>query len=89
MAKDVFEQPWALGLLYSAGSIGSLVATLTSGWTSHVHRHGRGVAVAAAVWGAAIAGFGLSGNVWSAFAFLAVAEPPTWSAACFGRQFGT
>jgi MFS family permease len=73
MAKDVLGQPWALGLLYSAGSVGSLVATLTSGWTSHVHRHGRAVAYAAAVWGIAIAGFGLSGNIWLAFAFLAVA----------------
>ncbi len=73
MAKDIFQQPWALGLLYSAGSIGSLIATLTSGWTSHVHHHGRAVAYAAAVWGTAIACFGLSGNIWLAFVFLAVA----------------
>ena len=73
MAKDVFVQPWALGLLYSAGSVGSLIATLTSGWTSHVHHHGRAVVYAAATWGAAIACFGLSGNIWLAFVFLAVA----------------
>ncbi len=73
MAKDVFDEPWALGLLYSAGSVGALTATLTSGWTSHVHQHGKAVAYAAGVWGVAIAGFGLSGNIWLAFAFLAVA----------------
>lgn len=38
---DDLGAPWALGLLYSAGAIGSLVVTLTSGWTSSVHRHGR------------------------------------------------
>jgi MFS family permease len=73
MAKGVFDQPWALGLLYSAGSVGSLFATLTSGWTRHVHQHGKAVAYAAVVWGMAIAAFGLSGNIWFAFAFLAVA----------------
>jgi MFS family permease len=72
-AKDVFQQPWALGLLYSAGSVGSLLATLTSGWTSHVHHHGRAVACAAAVWGLAIAAFGLAGNIWIAVGCLAVA----------------
>ena len=73
MAKDVFGQPWALGLLYTAGSVGSFLATLTSGWVAHVHRHGRAVAVAAACWGLAIAGFGLARNVWVAVALAAVA----------------
>jgi len=70
---DELGAPWALGLLYSAGAVGSLLATLASGWTSHVHRHGRAVCYAAAVWGAAIAGFGLASNVWLALALLAVA----------------
>ncbi|HSO04307.1 MAG TPA: hypothetical protein VLQ92_07490, partial [Candidatus Limnocylindrales bacterium] len=43
--------------------VGSLVATLTSGWTSHVHHHGRAVLVAAICWGLAIAGVGLSDSV--------------------------
>jgi MFS family permease len=73
VAKDVLHAPWTLGLLYSAGSIGSLVATVTSGWTSHVHHHGRAVAWAAAAWGGAIACFGLVDNVWLAFGFLALA----------------
>jgi MFS family permease len=41
-----------LGLLYTAPSIGALLATLTSGWTSRVHRHGAAVCLAAVGWGA-------------------------------------
>jgi len=70
---DELRAPSSLGLLYAAGSVGSLLATLTSGWTSRVHRHGLAVASAAAAWGLAIAGFGLARQVWLAFAFLAVA----------------
>ena len=40
----------ALGPLYAATEVGSLVATLTSGWTSHVRRHGKAVCLAAAGW---------------------------------------
>lgn len=70
---DELRAPSSLGLLYAAGSVGSLLATLTSGWTARVHRHGLAVASAAAAWGLAIAGFGLARQVWLAFAFLAVA----------------
>ena len=49
-----------LGLLYAAPAAGSLLATVTSGWTAHVHRHGAAVCVAAAVWGAGIVVFGLA-----------------------------
>lgn len=73
MAKDVFDAPWSLGLLYSAGSVGSLLATVTSGWTSRVHHHGRAVAYAAIAWGAAITAFGLVHNVWLAVFFLGIA----------------
>ena len=63
----------ALGLLYSALSMGSLIATLSSGWTLHVHRHGRAICLAAVGWGIAIVGFGFAGNLPLALAFLAVA----------------
>ena len=49
-----------LGLLYSAPALGALAATATSGWTSHVRRHGLAVLLAATVWGLAIVGFGLA-----------------------------
>jgi MFS family permease len=65
--------PAVLGLLYAAPAVGSLVATLASGWTSRVHRHGLMVVLAAGGWGIAIVGFGLSGWLWLALLFLALA----------------
>jgi MFS family permease len=62
-----------LGLLYAAPAAGSLLATLTSGWTGFVHRHGAAVCVAAAVWGVGIIGFGIAPNVGLALAGLVVA----------------
>ncbi|MBV9281599.1 MAG: MFS transporter [Chloroflexi bacterium] len=44
----------ALGLLYAAPSMGSLLASATSGWVSRVDRHGAAVCLAAAGWGAGI-----------------------------------
>jgi MFS family permease len=64
---------WALGLMYAAGSVGSLMVTVTSGWVSHVHKHGLMVAISAAVWGAAIAVAGVCGNIWLMLFFLALA----------------
>ena len=72
-AKDVLDEPTALGLLYTAESVGSLLATLTSGWTGRVHHHGRAVVVASMCWGGAIALTGLAPTVWVAIALLAVA----------------
>lgn len=63
----------ALGLLFAAPAIGSLLASLTSGWTRHVHRHGRAVAFAAAGWGLGIAAFGFADALWLAVLCLAVA----------------
>jgi MFS family permease len=63
----------SVGLLYAAPAAGSLLATLTSGWTHRVNRHGLAVALAAAAWGAAIVGFGLAGSLWTALACLALA----------------
>lgn len=53
-ATEVLQQPAALGLLYTAEAVGSMIATLTSGWTAHVHHHGRAVTIAAMGWGASI-----------------------------------
>ncbi len=67
-----FDAPWALGLLYAASSVGATVASLTSGWTARVHRHGRAIVVAATAYGLAIAGFGLAPDLAVALAFLAL-----------------
>jgi MFS family permease len=69
-AQDVFHQPKTLGLLYTAESVGTLLATLTSGWTARFHHHGRAVVVASMCWGGAIALAGLAPNVWIALLFL-------------------
>ena len=70
---DDLGAPGALGLLYSAGAIGSLVVTLTSGWTSSVHRHGRAIVVSAALWGVGIALVGVTTSLPLVLVFLAVA----------------
>jgi MFS family permease len=70
---EEFGGAGVLGLLYAAPAVGSLLATMTSGWVGRVHRHGLAIAVAAAVWGAAIVGFGLAPNLGLALAALALA----------------
>ncbi|WP_434095112.1 MFS transporter [Streptomyces lydicus] len=63
LAEDL-HAPWALGLMYAALPAGSLVVSLTSGWTSRVHRQGRAIALAAAGWGLAVTAAGLLQDVW-------------------------
>ena len=70
---DEIGGPGALGLLYAAPSVGSLLATVTSGWTGRVHRHGLAVLFAAGGWGVAIVAFGFAPNLPIALAALALA----------------
>ncbi|MER6631186.1 MFS transporter [Streptomyces sp. NPDC000987] len=63
----------ALGLLFAAIPIGAVLGGLFSGTFSRARRHGWMVIGAVVAWGLAIAGFGLSGNLWIAAAFLAAA----------------
>ncbi len=65
--------PWALGLLYSAGTVGSLIVSLTSGWVTRVHRHGRAIVVAAMGWGAAVALVGTTTSLPLVLLFLGLA----------------
>ena len=63
-----------MGLLYSAPAVGALAGSLLSGWVTRVERQGAVIIGAIAVWGLAIAGFGLSGRLlWVALALLALA----------------
>jgi MFS family permease len=71
---EEFGGAGVLGLLYAAPAVGSLLATVTSGWVGRVNRHGLAIVIAAAVWGAAIAGFGLAPNLPLALAGLVVAN---------------
>jgi MFS family permease len=72
-ATDVLQQPKMLGLLYSAEGVGALLATLTSGWATRVHLHGRAVVLACMVWGASVGAAGLAPDIWLAVACFAVA----------------
>lgn len=63
----------ALGLLYAATAVGALGASLVSGWTARIHRHGLAIGAAATAWGVAILAFGVAHDLWLALAFLALA----------------
>ena len=65
--------PKVLGLLYAAPAAGSLLATMGSGWTGRVRRHGLMVVLAAALWGVGITGAGLSHMLWLTLSCLAFA----------------
>jgi MFS family permease len=62
-----------LGLMYAAPYAGAFVSSVLSGWIAHVRRQGLIVAVAAALWGVAIAGFGFAESLWLALLLLAAA----------------
>ena len=70
LAEHVFARPELLGLLYAAETVGAMLATATSGWTSHVHHHGRAIVLAAAAYGAAVAVAGLMPEIWLVALFL-------------------
>ncbi len=59
-----------VGFFPAAIALGALVASLTSGWTKNIHRHGVMVTAAAALWGVAIIFFGLSSSILLALFFL-------------------
>jgi MFS family permease len=80
---DQLGAPWALGLLYAAGTVGSVAVTLTSGWTRTYRFHGRAVIWAAIGWGAAIAFAGLSNSLILVLLFLAMAGAADMVSALF------
>jgi MFS transporter, ENTS family, enterobactin (siderophore) exporter len=74
LAREHFHGGAAtFGLLAAAPGLGALLGAATSGWTSRLTRPGLVVIGAGLAWGAAIVGFGLSGNLAVAMAFLALA----------------
>ncbi len=89
MAAMVLAQPRALfpavaalwfggdaktvGLLVAAPAVGAVLGGLFSGWLGAIRRHGLAILLAVAAWGAAVAVFGLTRNLWLGLLFLAVA----------------
>jgi len=59
-----------VGFFPAAIAAGALTASVTSGWTKNIHRHGLMVTAAAVLWGMAIVFFGLSDSIVLALAFL-------------------
>jgi MFS family permease len=63
-----------LGFLYAAPAAGALLASIFSGWVRRVSRQGVAVFWAIALWGLAIAGFGMAGRtLWIALPLLSLA----------------
>lgn len=73
------------GWLFASMSVGALLATLVSGWSSTVSRKGRGVVIAAIVWGVFIIGTGYSNKFIWAFAFLVLAGMADMFSALFRK----
>lgn len=63
----------AVGPLYAAIAIGSVLAGLSSGWIGRVRRQGRALALACAAWGGAVAAAGLAPQLWLVVLLLAAA----------------
>jgi MFS family permease len=80
---DQLDAPWALGLFYAAGTIGSLIITLTSGWIRNYHKHGRAVTLAALGWGLAILLAGVADSLWLVLFFLTLAGASDMVSALF------
>ena len=75
--------PWALGLFYAAGTIGSILVTLTSGWVKSYTKHGRAIFLAALGWGVAITLAGVTNNLFIILLFLILAGASDMVSALF------
>ena len=75
--------PWALGLFYAAGTIGSILVTVTSGWVKNYTKHGRAIFLAALGWGVAITFAGLVNYLALILLFLILAGASDMVSALF------
>ena len=80
---DQLDAKWSLGLFYAAGTIGSVLVTLTSGWSQSYRWHGRAIIWAAIGWGGAIAISGVVHSVWMVLFFLMAAGASDMVSALF------
>ncbi|MBO0867580.1 MAG: MFS transporter [Micromonosporaceae bacterium] len=72
VAHERFGGNAAVGWLFAAIAIGSLLAGLTSGWISRVRRQGVALVLAVVGWGLAVAAAGLARQLWLCILLLAV-----------------
>jgi MFS family permease len=73
VAADRFGDGEAVGWLFAAIALGSMVAGLTSGWIGRIRRQGVALVLAVVGWGLAVAAAGLARQLWLAVVLLAVA----------------
>lgn len=73
MAQVRFGGGAAIGWLYAAIAIGSVLGGLTSGWIGRVRRQGVALVVAVLAWGVAVALAGLARQLWLVVLLLALA----------------
>lgn len=72
-ALAVFYGKEYVGFFPGAIALGAFLASLTSGWTKFVHRHGLIITIVAIFWGIAIMCFGFAENLWLALICLVFA----------------
>jgi MFS family permease len=73
VAADRYGDGEAVGWLFAAIALGSMVAGLTSGWIRRVRRQGIALVLAVVGWGLAVAAAGVARQLWLAVLLLAVA----------------
>jgi MFS family permease len=72
VAQTRFGGGAAVGWLFSAIALGSVVGGLTSGWIGRVQRQGLALVVAVVAWGVAVGFAGLAPSLWLMVLLLAV-----------------
>lgn len=73
IAEERFGGGAAVGWLFAAIAIGSVVGGLTSGWIGRLKRQGAALVVAVVAWGVAVGLAGLAHSLWLMVLLLAVA----------------
>lgn len=86
VAQERFGGGAAIGWLYSAIAIGSVLGGLTSGWINRVRRQGLALVAAVIGWGVAIALAGLARQFWLVVGLLAVAGAADLVSAVFRQS---
>jgi len=72
IAEERFGGGWAVGWLFAAIAIGSVLGGLTSGWIGRIKRQGAALVVAVVGWGIAVGLAGLAHSLWLMVLLLAV-----------------
>jgi MFS family permease len=72
VAEDRFGGGSAVGWLFAAIAIGSVIGGLTSGWIGRIKRQGLALVIAVVGWGVAIGLSGFAGHLWLMVLLLAV-----------------